>query len=64
MRRSDSGRRARQMLVSELYARTAHYGPPLRTYNASPCGGTGAAHTHERMQRRSSPLVYARCAYA
>ena len=34
------------------HARTAHYGPPLRTYNASPCGGTGAAHTHERTQRR------------
>ena len=34
------------------HARTAHYGPPQRTYNASPCGGTGAAHTHERTQRR------------
>ena len=29
------------------------YGPPPRTYSASPCAGTGAARTHERTRRRS-----------
>ena len=39
--------------LASNHARTAHYGPPPRTYSASPCAGTGAARTHERTRRRT-----------